>query len=57
MKSREVLYADDGMVLTDGTHYGKVIFIGDGKTAEDYHEITETEYEAIMVEQEKETGE
>lgn len=55
MKSREVLYADDGMVLTDGTHYGKVIFVGDGKSAEDYYEITEAGYEAVMAEQNKET--
>lgn len=48
MKTREVLYADEGMVLTDGAHYGKVIFVGEGKSAEDYHEITEAEYEAIM---------
>lgn len=57
MKTREVLYADDGMVLTDGAHYGKVIFVGDGKSAEDYTEITEAEYETIMAEQENETTE
>lgn len=54
MKSREVLYADDGMVLTDGTHYGKVMFLGSGRSAEDYYEITEAEYEAIMGAEEEE---
>lgn len=53
MKTREVLYADENMILTDGTHYGKVIFVGEGKCAEDYYEITEAEYEAVIAEQEK----
>ena len=55
MKTRKVLYADDGMILTDGVHYGKVIFVGDGKTAEDYYEITEPEYEAIVAAEEEAT--
>lgn len=47
MKERIVLYADPGMVLTDGETYGKQIFLGDGKSAEDYHEITDEEMAAI----------
>ena len=43
MKTRTVLYADEGMVLTDGETYGKQIFLGDGKSAEDYRQITEEE--------------
>ena len=47
MKTRTVLYADPGMVLTDGENYGKQIFLGDGRSAEEYHEITDEEMAAI----------
>ena len=48
MKSRIVLYADDGKVRTDGNTYGKQIFLADGADPESYHEITDAEYEAIQ---------
>ena len=48
MKSRIVLYADEGKVLTDGNTYGKQIFLADGADPENYHEITDAEYEAIQ---------
>ena len=47
MKTRTVLYADPGMVLTDGETYGKQIFLGDGRSAEEYYEITDEEMAAI----------
>lgn len=53
MKTRKVLYADEGMVLTNGETYGKVIFLADGVSEGDFHEITDTEYERILAEQEK----
>ena len=43
MKERIVLYADEGMVLTDGEHYGKQIFLADGVSAGNYREIPESE--------------
>ena len=49
MKARTVLYADDGMILTDGTHYGKVIYLAEGVESSAYHEITEAEYNAKTV--------
>ena len=52
MKVRTVLYADEGTVLTNGTDYGRVIWLADGAKAEDYHAISEAEYEAVMSAQE-----
>lgn len=43
MKERIVLYAEEGMVLTDGEHYGKQIFLGEGVSADRYREIPESE--------------
>ena len=54
MKTRKILYADEGKILTDGTHYGKVIYLAEGADESAYHEITQEEYEAIVAEQERE---
>ena len=43
--------ADEGKWLTDGENYGKTISLGEGVTIDDYHEITNEEYEAIIAEQ------
>lgn len=51
MKERIVLYADDGMVLTDGEHYGKQIFLADGVDADRYREIPESEMPDEMEEE------
>lgn len=48
MKTRQILYAEDGMVLTDGTTYGRVIFLAEGEDAAKYREISEAEYETIL---------
>ncbi len=47
MKRRTVLYAEDGYVLTDGEIYGTVIYLADGETEDDFHEITAAEFEEI----------
>ena len=44
------LIASDGMVLTNGETYGKEVYLGTGDKAENWHEITEEEYEKIQVE-------
>lgn len=48
MRSRTVLYAEEGMILTDGETYGKQIFLAEGKSAEHYREIAEEEAQKLQ---------
>lgn len=52
MKTRTVLYADEGTVLTNGTDYGKVIWLADDTDASQYHAILQAEYDALVAAQE-----
>lgn len=47
------LTAADGMVLTNGETYGTEIYLGKNDKAENWHEITQAEYDAILKEQEE----
>jgi hypothetical protein len=49
---REILIANDGMVLTNGEIYGKEIYLADGMIADMFHEITKAEYDEIMAHEE-----
>ena len=51
MEKRVVLYADNGKVFTNGTDYGKIIYLADGVNPDDYYEITDEEYNKILEEQ------
>lgn len=48
------LTASDGMTLTNGEAYGKQIYLGKNDRADNWQEITDAEYENIMVLEEKE---
>ena len=50
------LTADEGMVLTNGEAYGKVIYLGIYDSAENWHEITDGEYAQILAAQVPEEG-
>ena len=52
MKTRTVLYADEGTVLTNGTEYGKIIWLADGASPDAYHAISQEEYNVILAAQE-----
>lgn len=51
---RKILYAPEGMILTDGSIYGKVIYLAEGADESAYHTITQEEYEAIANDEEAE---
>lgn len=48
MKKRVMLYADDGMMLTDGEHYVKSVHLSVGADESLWREITREEYEEIV---------
>ena len=42
------IYAGEGMILTDGIHYGTEVKLADGVNADVWREITEEEYKNKM---------
>ena len=53
MKTRTIIYAENGKILTNGEIYGKQIFLADGVSKSDFYEITEEEYQMILENQRK----
>lgn len=51
---RTSIKASEGMILTNGEIYGTEIFLAEGLSAEDFHEITRAEYDALIAEAETE---
>ena len=45
---RIILTAKDGYIFTNGTDYGKIIYLADSISPELYYQITETEYNYII---------
>lgn len=43
-----ILTADEGMYLTNGETYGKTVVLPEGANVDDWHEITEAEYNALQ---------
>lgn len=48
-----VLKADECKILTDGEIYGKTIYLAKNRSPEEFHEITEAEYEEIQKQNEE----
>ena len=48
---RKTLTASDGHILTNGTSFGKIVYLAEGADASEFYEITEEEYEAIIAAQ------
>ena len=48
-----VLSASEGYILTDGEVYGRIIYLAKDRTPDEFHEITEEEYQEILKEQEE----
>lgn len=45
-----ILKADEGMTLTNGEAFGKVVYLGKNDAKENWHEITDAEAQAMMEE-------
>ena len=43
-----VLKADENMTLTNGEAFGKVVYLGKNDCADNWHEITDEEAEALQ---------
>ena len=53
MRQKITLVADEGKILTDGTHYARIAYLIPGDDGSAWREISEEEYNAIMAEREE----
>ena len=56
MKTMITLYADEGKILTNGTDFGTTVSLAVGENADNWHEITEEEYNSILNEENENNG-
>lgn len=54
--TKVVITADDGKILTNGETYAKKLVLGEWDKAENYHEITEKQYQKILAKQNEENN-
>ena len=47
MKTRIIIYADEGKVLTNGKIFGKQIYLSANEQPDNYYEITDAEYQSL----------
>lgn len=47
MRTRLILFAEKGMVLTNGDTYGTEIYLAEGEASDGYQEITQAEFDAL----------
>lgn len=45
---RVKMVATEGMLLTNGQTFGRIVFLGSGDSVDNWHEITEEEYKVMM---------
>ena len=45
---RKVIEASEGMYLTNGTVYGKKIYLAEGMSEAEFHEVTEEAYKNVL---------
>ena len=57
MTERITLYADSGMILTDGEIFGRIITLAVDRKPGEFYEITEQQYEEILKEAESTSSE
>ena len=46
--TRVKLTASEGMMLTDGEHYGKEVFLAEDADSSKWYEITQEEHDELM---------
>ena len=51
--TRIKLTASEGMILTDGESYGRIVYLAQGDEGDGWYEITDDEYENRIKEAEK----
>ena len=56
MKTRTIIYADEGKILTNGEIYGKQIILAEGMYEFGFYEISDKEYAEILNSQEEQSS-